>query len=82
MTNLFLKVKHWQLFIALLGIPLLVQGYMFFTMFTDIALHNPENTEHILNTFSLFPAVMIPFTLVLFGWLWSIAIGLQKRIPL
>lgn len=51
-------------------------------MFADIASHNPENTEHILNTFSLFPVIMIPFTFVFFGWFWSIVIGLQKRIPL
>ena len=82
MTNLFLKAKHWQLFIALLGIPLLVQGYTLFTMFADITSHNPENAEHILNTFSLFPLIMIPFTFVLFGWLWSISIGLQQKIPL
>ena len=82
MTNLFLKAKHWQLFIALLGIPLLFQCYMFFTMFADIASHNPENAEQILNTFSLFPLIMIPFTFVFFSWFWSITIGLQKKIPL
>ncbi len=29
-----------------------------------------------------FPIIMLCFSLLFFGWFWSIAIGLQKRIPL
>lgn len=34
-----------------------------------------------LNTLTLFPVIMIVYSGLFFGWIWSIAIGLQKRIP-
>lgn len=34
-----------------------------------------------IDTFTLFPVIMIIYSGLFFGWFWSIAIGLQKRVP-
>lgn len=81
MIDTFLKAKHWQLFIVMLGIPLLFQFYTMFNMFSDLDSKSYPNPENIMNIFQIFPIIMILFSLVFFGWFWSIAIGLQKNIP-
>ena len=89
MIRLFLRAKHWQLFVLMLGIPLLYQFYFmsqiwrFQTQPEQIA--GEEGFTQVLNEqfiqFDFFPYVMIFFSLIFFGWFWSIAIGLQKNIP-
>lgn len=81
MIDTFLKAKHWQLFIVMLGIPLLFQFYTMFNMFSNLDSESNPNPENIMKTFQIFPIIMILFSLVFFGWFWSIAIGLQKNIP-
>ena len=81
MIDTFLKAKHWQLFILMLGIPLLFQFYFMFNMFSEFEPESNLNPENVMNIFQVFPIIMILFTGVFFGWFWSIAIGLQKKIP-
>ncbi|WP_225037315.1 hypothetical protein [Winogradskyella sp. SM1960] len=81
MIKLFLKAKHWQLFLLLLGIPLAFQFYMIFSMFSDFESNSNPNTESMMGFFGLFPLIMILFTGLFFGWFWSIAIGLKEKIP-
>lgn len=81
MIDTFLKAKHWQLFIIMLGIPLLFQFYTMFNFFSDLDSESIPNPENLRNTFQLFPLIMVLFSLVFFGWFWSIAIGLQRNIP-
>nr|WP_299341191.1 hypothetical protein [Allomuricauda sp.] len=90
MTKLFLKSKHWQLFTILVGIPFLLQFYVYRKIFW----YNPPPVEpnpdskgftEVLNEefiqFDFPPFLTIVFFLLFFGWFWSIAIGLQKKIP-
>ena len=90
MIGLFLKAKHWQLFALMLGIPLLYQVYFMSQIWRFQA--QPESVEgeegftEVLNEEFIqfdffFPLIMISFSLLIFGWFWSIAIGLQKKIP-
>ncbi|UAB80966.1 hypothetical protein INR76_12785 [Marixanthomonas sp. SCSIO 43207] len=65
MIKFYLKAKHWQLFLLMLGIPLFFE----FLVILDIGI------------FNVFPIIMLLFIGVLFGWFWSIAIGLQKYVP-
>ncbi|MBW1297915.1 hypothetical protein [Aquimarina litoralis] len=81
MINFFLKAKHWQLFIIMLGIPLVFQAYFMFNMFAEFERESHPHTEEFMSIFTIFPIMMILFTAVFFGWFWSIAIGLQKNIP-
>ena len=81
MTRLFLNAKHWQLFLAIAGLPLLIQGVFMFQIFQNIQQDPSVNIAVFQEVFQLFPAVTLFSTLVFFGWFWAIAIGLQKQIP-
>lgn len=89
MIKLFLKAKHWQLFAAMLGIPLIYQFYFMSKISLFQTYQEPisgeEGFTQVLNEefirFDFFPYIMIFFSLIFFGWFWSIAIGLQKNIP-
>ncbi|TMM59067.1 hypothetical protein FEE95_06430 [Maribacter algarum] len=81
MISKFLKAKHWQLFILMFGIPLILQ---FITMGSIMfSFSNSEKPEALImiNALTLFPVIMIINSGLLFGWFWSIAIGLQKKVP-
>ncbi|MEP2687467.1 hypothetical protein [Maribacter dokdonensis] len=89
MIQFFLRLKHWQLFIVMLGLPIIYQLYFIFEIFgsrtqpTEVV--GEEGVTQVLNEryfhFDFLPYVLILFSLVFFGWFWSIAIGLQKNIP-
>lgn len=81
MTNRFLKAKHWQLFLLTFGIPLIFQFVMMGTMMVNIGKGNIPDPSFMFNYMAFFPILMILFMGVLFGWFWSIAIGLQSKVP-
>ena len=81
MIKLFLRLKHWQLFLLLLGAPLLFQFYALFALLWNLKADPNLADENIVNYFEVFPWVMILFTGIFFGWFWSIAIGLKDKIP-
>lgn len=81
MINKFLNAKHWQLFILMFGIPILLQIVVMISMFTNLDSNgNPDQTG-MLNIFKLFPIIMLLYIGLFFGWFWSIGVGLQKFIP-
>ena len=79
MTQLFHKAKHWQLFIGLI-LPIVFMIPMQLSMFANIG-HPDRAVSSALNMFTLFPLMMLPPIIVLFGWNWSIGIGLQRFLP-
>lgn len=81
MTDKFLKAKHWQLFVLTFGIPFIFQLVMMGSMFAGIGSETIPDPSFLLNYLSLFPIMMILFMGVLFGWFWSVAIGLQSKVP-
>ncbi|MFK5982343.1 MAG: hypothetical protein QM499_05455 [Flavobacteriaceae bacterium] len=81
MIKLFLKAKHWQLFILLFGVPLIFQIFMIASMFIDIKTEGTPNPKYMLDTLLVFPIIMVLFIGIFFGWFWAIAIGLKEKIP-
>ncbi len=81
MINLFLRAKHWQLFIFILGIPLIFQLYLMNSMFSELTTGDPEDLTFIADFMKYYPIVMILVMGVLFGWMWSISMGLRSKIP-
>ena len=81
MIDKFLKAKHWQLFLLTFGIPLLFQFLMMGIMITSIETGSNPDPTMMFNYMQFFPIMMILFMGVFFGWFWSIAIGLQKKVP-
>lgn len=81
LTQRFLRAKHWQLFLLTFGIPLIFQFIMMGSVFANIASETPPDPAMFLNFFYVFPLLMILFAGTFFGWFWSIAIGLQYKVP-
>lgn len=79
MIDKFLKAKHWHLFLLLIGIPVI---FIFLISLVEIWKLNFETNhdtmDHIL---ILFPIMMASYTIVFFGWLWSMSIGIQNKLP-
>jgi hypothetical protein len=78
MITRILKAKHWQLFVILSGIPLLL------SIITGLILiSNFNNPEELNNSFldNLTPIVQTISTIIYFYWMWSITFGLKNRIP-
>lgn len=73
MVEKFLKAKHWQLFLLTIGIPMTFQIVI-------IEIGKNHNPSFIIN-YMKFSPMMIIIMGVLFGWFWSIAIGLQNKVP-
>src|SRR5687767_9264079 len=80
-TEMFLKAKHWHLFLLTFGIPMIFQVIMTSAMFASIGNAAGPDPSAMFSFFKVFPVLMIIFIGVFFGWFWSIAIGLQYRIP-
>jgi hypothetical protein len=79
--NIFLRAKHWQLFVLTFGIPLVFNIIIITSLFSSL-LRNPNpNPAMIFGYFKFFPLIMALYAGTLFGWQWSVAIGLQKLIP-
>lgn len=68
----FLKAKHWQVFMVTFGLPFILElillPYIFLSR--DVRIMT-----------ILFPIITLLFISGLFGWFWSIAIGLQYKVP-
>lgn len=81
MTDRFLRAKHWQLFLMTFGIPLILQFIMMGSMISNFANQTNPDPTMMFNYMKFFPVIMVVFMAVFFGWLWSVAIGLQKKVP-
>lgn len=71
-----LLFKHWQLFILLLGIPIIMQIILMVTMITS---------EDPFSGFStiifIFPITMILVMTIFFGWFYAMGTNLHKKLP-
>ncbi|MFI5160405.1 MAG: hypothetical protein ACHQHN_03970 [Sphingobacteriales bacterium] len=77
--NLFLRAKHWQIFLLTFGLPFVFQIVMMVNIFSNLMVnHNPGM---ILDYFKFFPIMMLLCVGTLFGWLWSVGMRLQKMVP-
>lgn len=80
MVNRFLKAKHWQLFLLIIGLPMIAQIVFLSSIFINIGAEQP-NIGSAIPFFVLFPILMITMVGILFGWYWSVGAGLQRIIP-
>ena len=81
MINKFLKAKHWVLFLLTFGIPMVFQFVMVGLMLSNLFTSQNSDFFDPFDRMKFFPLVMLVFMAVLYGWFWSIAIGLQKKVP-
>lgn len=81
MIERFLKAKHWQLFLLTFGIPIIFQIILMGSIFSNIATNTNPDPEKMFDYMKFYPIIMVLFMAVFFGWFWSVAIGLQKKVP-
>lgn len=77
--DIFLRAKHWQLFLLTFGIPFVFQ-MVSMMMFISSIIRN-HNPAMLFNEFEFFPLIMVLFAGTLLGWQWAVATGLQKMLP-
>ena len=68
----FLTLKHWQLFVLLMGLPLVIQFVTIGSVFSG----NVPST-----LLFLFPVMMIVIIGLFFGWFYSLGTNLHKKLP-
>ncbi len=71
MIKLFLKAKHWQLFLLVMVVPIIIQFILFATVFRN---------SNFNGIFILILLIGLIPVFVLLGWFWAIAIGLNDRL--
>jgi hypothetical protein len=81
MMNAFLKAKHWQIFLLTTGVKI-IGMIAIMVVFVSMLL---QSKEAIAKAFQVLPLGIIMISLisisVQWGWYWSVAIGLQKKVP-
>jgi len=78
MIQKFLQAKHWQLFGFTIGIPLLFQVFFISSM---VSAGDQFDEEIFLRFIVFIPIVSILFLMVFYGWMWSVGVGLQEKLP-
>lgn len=70
--SILLRLKHWQLFGLLIGIPFVIQ---------IIGILSIVLAQNQIMMFAMFPLIIISFTGVFFGWFYAMAVYLNKKLP-
>jgi hypothetical protein len=70
--KIFLRMKHWQLFILLFGIPFTFQGIgmVSIAFFKDPAM-----------LFLVFPLILLLYMAGFFSWFYTLGTNLNRRLP-
>lgn len=84
--NIFLKAKHWQIFLLSFILPFIIYIIMVVTLVSNFmnmqrGISNAPDTYMIYRLFTIFPIIILIFMGVLYGWFWSVAVLLQKKVP-
>lgn len=80
--NQLLRAKHWQLFLLTFGIPFVFQMVVMVAMTIQIANQaNLGDPMFMFGYMKIFPILIAFLMAVLFGWYWSVAMGLQPKVP-
>ncbi|HTL81494.1 MAG TPA: hypothetical protein VL651_07310 [Bacteroidia bacterium] len=72
MTNWFLRAKHWQLFILIFAVPIVIEMVAFVTVFA---------THEIAMVFVFMFVIMALVMGVQFGWFYNVGTALGKKLP-
>lgn len=85
MIAYLLRAKHWQVFTAIVGIPMILYfafvAYIFSEMMRIQSSGAIPDPMEFIGWFRYFPVFMFLILAPLFAWQWSVAIGLNKLIP-
>jgi hypothetical protein len=71
--TIFLRLKHWQLFLLLIGIPFIFQ----FVIMGSVIFSNNSNIM-----LTAFPIMMFLIVAIFFGWFYALGTNLYKKLPI
>lgn len=77
--DFFVKAKHWQLFLLLCGVPIVLQIFMLVSI--SIAVTSGRPLLAIGNVFVLMPIATILFAITLFSWLYNLGTRFYGKLP-
>ncbi len=81
MNSIFLRAKHWQIFVALMIIPFLIMIIFSIIIAAVMIGKNPQKPEEIAWIFYIMPVIIAASSFVQFGWLWNVITNLSKLVP-
>jgi hypothetical protein len=88
MIEKFLKARHWQIFLLVVGIPLIAQMVVFAFMMSQILQLQPSSdpaanffTSGIITSYTLVFVVGMLAALINYLWMYSVGVGLKKYLP-
>ncbi|PCJ98065.1 MAG: hypothetical protein COA50_03835 [Flavobacteriaceae bacterium] len=67
MIRKFLKAKHWQLFLLMIGIPVILQFIAMGAIMINMSSGKDPESAIMINTLTLFPVIMIIYSGLFFG---------------
>ena len=86
MINTFLKAKHWQLFLLIFALPFVIYIGWLISFFSDFFgnIDYYDSSDFPIELFNgiiyMILLMMIP-VVIQYIWFWSMAMGLQKKLP-
>ncbi|WP_300664815.1 hypothetical protein [Fluviicola sp.] len=81
MNSIFLRAKHWQIFVSLMVIPFIVMIIFSIIIAVVLVSRNPQKPEEIAWIFYFMPFIIAASSFVQFAWLWNVATQLSKLVP-
>lgn len=78
--SILLRIKDWKLFLLIFGVPLLFQAAFIWSIITTIP-SGPTPASFIYSYILFGILIIVLFSIIFFGWLWGIGVGLQKHLP-
>lgn len=81
MNSIFLRAKHWQLFIPLVVIPFVSFLILFIILIVTTVNHPPKDPREISWIFIFFPIIGALSTFIQFGWFWNVITKISTLIP-
>jgi len=81
MNSIFLRAKHWQLFIPLMAIPFITFLVFGFAVAIILLGHNPKGPEDAVWIFYFFPILFALCGFIQFAWFWNVITKLNPLVP-
>jgi hypothetical protein len=79
--DIFLRAKHWQLFLVMFVLPAILFIAIMATMLSSIVQNPNPDPRIILDHFKLLPLAIIFYAGTELCWQWTVGIRLQKFAP-
>ena len=84
MMKFFLRLKHWQLFILMFALPMVLYIYFSIHYFSSFSAYAEpdiaEVQEAVVSLFRMLSFIIVPVMIIFYGWFWSVGVGLQESI--